>query len=71
MREQDNGKVICPECCHEFYAICIDDQKYRASLESIASRVANLDLGSKGYCSMDLSVLRRNANAALNRGVKP
>ncbi len=29
MSEPDNSKVICPNCCHEFGAISVNDQKLR------------------------------------------
>lgn len=29
----DTSKVICPECSHQFGAICVDDQKTRNDLE--------------------------------------
>lgn len=31
MIEADNSKVICPKCCHQFTAICVNDQDERSS----------------------------------------
>lgn len=39
MRIPRNDVVICPECVHEFYAICVDDQKVRSAAEAHIHRL--------------------------------
>ncbi len=69
--QQDKGKY-CLKGCDD--GDLVDYSAYAAlearcrDFEPIVRTVASLDLGPKGYCSGELSVLREAARSALETG---
>lgn len=53
----DSSKVICPKCCHQFTAICLNDQKERSrALAEIERLEAMLAESAKEWHRQDKEV---------------
>lgn len=49
MDEPDNSKVICPQCCHQFGAISVDDQTERRRATEELERLKQLSDSLAAY----------------------